>query len=543
MLQEEDADKSTTPNPIIVVAPAFSKEDGLKAQEIIYLLVAGIASCCIGSIMIYIIIKKCQAVRRDNKRMNSHKLQMELKRMSGSRSRNNGNPFTGIDEENSFTPKKMEIPLKKPSDDLPFHDHPISPSRPHPVVLPHGKLKNLRGDHDHDNDYTKKNYNTGYIIKVETPTLDPEEMSTENDIGAEDEHQSHDLQQDKHITQDIDEEDPEDVVNNVNVNINHDTEETDLMTQTESTALSPSATTYTLTSDAKMQMMMARKYLMSESNEERYIETMMSNAVVVKKGDKDKGKGSGANMSPNSHNLQAQHMAHHHHLTARQRQAMIRRNLSPNFIHGHHGNPSKHLLVINDEDVINESSNSHISSSQIIEEVDDDEPTETETETLTERKEQHMLGLHINDNMTESVSRYTVENVHIFDVDEDVDSLPVLPATVTDGDNVSVTWVSKDGFQYDNNGRLMSSNDTQPIQLEQTHAGIDGYGWVKAALMEIDSDDWRTYVSNFKKNKVTENRLKDLKGSDLRELIPKIGPRNEFEKLLRQRLDAQRYKE
>ena len=319
------------------------------------------------------------------------------------------------------------------------------------------------------------------------------------------------------------------------------------MTQTESTALSPSATTYTLTSDAKMQMMMARKYLMSESNEERYIENMMSNAVVVGKGDKDKNI-ENKNNPPNANNLHPQlrpagaHLAHHHHLTHRQRQAMMRRNLSPNFIHGHHGNPSKHLLVINDEDIV-DSSHSQLSSSIIIEEVDDDNATETETETMTERKEQHMLGHigHNMDNMTESVSRYTVENVHIFDVDEDVDSLPVLPATITDGDNVSVTWVSKDGFQYNNNGQLMSSNDT--LKLEQTHAGIDGYGWVKAALMEIDSDDWRTYVSNFKKNKVTENRLKDLKGSDLRELIPKIGPRNEFEKLLRQRLDAQRYKE
>ena len=90
-------------------APAFSKEEGLKAQEIIYLLVAGIASCCIGSILIFIIVKQCQRVHRDSKRMNSHKLQMELKRMNGSSFKNNDNPLRGIDDENSFTPKKWKF--------------------------------------------------------------------------------------------------------------------------------------------------------------------------------------------------------------------------------------------------------------------------------------------------------------------------------------------------------------------------------------------------------------------------------------------------
>ena len=61
---------------------------------------------------------------------------------------------------------------------------------------------------------------------------------------------------------------------------------------------------------------------------------------------------------------------------------MMRKNLSPNIIHGYHGNPSKHLLVIRDEDIMEQSTKSQ--SSQIIQEFNDDEPTETVTETMTE---------------------------------------------------------------------------------------------------------------------------------------------------------------
>ncbi len=49
------------------------------------------------------------------------------------------------------------------------------------------------------------------------------------------------------------------------------------------------------------------------------------------------------------------------------------------------------------------------------------------------------------------------------------------------------------------------------------------------ALLQIDDED-------FQKNKVNEKWLCDLKRCDMKELIPNIGPRNEFEKLLRIKL-------
>ena len=72
--------------------------------------------------------------------------------------------------------------------------------------------------------------------------------------------------------------------------------------------------------------------------------------------------------------------------------------------------------------------------------------------------------------------------------------MPVLPATVTSGtlnnDNKSNTWVSMNGFQYINIRQYWTLDQAGVVD-------VDGYGLIKVALMVIDSDDWRTYVSNF----------------------------------------------
>ena len=485
--------------------------------------------------MILITAKKCRDVHNGNKAKNTQKYQneIEMKRIrnnsnskSKSKSKNNSNPFN--DEAMDFTPQKLHIPLKKPSDDIPYNlstiTKPESPPPPASIKV-HGKLRDL--EDDNDSDHRKHHSDNGYVIKVESP-IDDDEDGLDNE-HADDTENERDLTEENATTITLDEED-----------------ETELMTQTESSMISPSISQTHQSHDSqnkeKLQnMMAARKYLMSESNEERYIQNMMNNAVVISK--------------PHHHQYHA-HQYQHQQIPRRRLN-----NFSPNFIHGNH----KKLVTINDNN-------------------DETETEETETMTTTTDPNYQQYPQHLQHRLyghqgmipemeessivdTEEDTKddelqsdqYTIENVQIFDVDPDVDSLPVLPATVTsattinEDDGESITWISKDGYQFNDKNILLSSNDTGNELLlisDQNNNGDtsnnnmgDGYQWIKCALMEIDGDDWRLYVSNFRKNKVTENRLRDLKGSDLKELIPKIGPRNEFEKLLRQRLEEQRYKD
>ncbi len=157
---------------------------------------------------------------------------------------------------------------------------------------------------------------------------------------------------------------------------------------------------------------------------------------------------------------------------------------------------------------------------------------------MTESKEEEYLNnmiehavviRHINVNygkvkhcMPNRKGTKSTNNHDVYDYDYDDETLPILPDT-NDTDGVTLT------------GESLTVHFHNKLNYKFSE---DGYEWIRDALLNIDDEEWRKYLKNFKKNKVTESRLSDLKRSDMKELIPPIGPRNEFEKLLRIKLGA-----
>eukprot|EP01083_Nonionella_stella_P013762 38702_1 len=65
---------------------------------------------------------------------------------------------------------------------------------------------------------------------------------------------------------------------------------------------------------------------------------------------------------------------------------------------------------------------------------------------------------------------------------------------------------------------------------------VKNYGWITKALQTCDSKDWKIYLTNFKRNKVTESRLYHLTDDAMWiELIPELGVRSQFLQLWEQR--------
>merc|ERR1719242_676703 len=58
--------------------------------------------------------------------------------------------------------------------------------------------------------------------------------------------------------------------------------------------------------------------------------------------------------------------------------------------------------------------------------------------------------------------------------------------------------------------------------------GDDDYGEIRAALKKHCGKDWKIYLQNFENEEVTDTDLIDLLEDDLKELIPKMGPRKRF---------------
>eukprot|EP00486_Rosalina_sp_Unknown_P008847 CAMPEP_0201591772 /NCGR_PEP_ID=MMETSP0190_2-20130828/189848_1 /ASSEMBLY_ACC=CAM_ASM_000263 /TAXON_ID=37353 /ORGANISM="Rosalina sp." /LENGTH=580 /DNA_ID=CAMNT_0048050237 /DNA_START=197 /DNA_END=1940 /DNA_ORIENTATION=- len=65
--------------------------------------------------------------------------------------------------------------------------------------------------------------------------------------------------------------------------------------------------------------------------------------------------------------------------------------------------------------------------------------------------------------------------------------------------------------------------------------GDDDMKEIKKALEELCGNDWKTYLTNFEKEEVKDGDLENIGDDDLKELIPKMGPRNRFKKWMQQR--------
>eukprot|EP01084_Bolivina_argentea_P091900 165393_1 len=69
-----------------------------------------------------------------------------------------------------------------------------------------------------------------------------------------------------------------------------------------------------------------------------------------------------------------------------------------------------------------------------------------------------------------------------------------------------------------------------------------GYDWICNTLKKCDKKHWKMYLKNFKKNKITERILIDLKDDAVwRELIPELGIRVQFQQLWKERKMRKKY--
>ena len=81
----------------------------------------------------------------------------------------------------------------------------------------------------------------------------------------------------------------------------------------------------------------------------------------------------------------------------------------------------------------------------------------------------------------------------------------------------------------------MDEEGTRREKKEKNKYVGSGYKWIEQTLQRVDSQRCTAYLNNFKQHKVEDNRLAELNGEDLKELIPQIGPRNDFKRLYQMR--------
>eukprot|EP01083_Nonionella_stella_P070112 187399_1 len=140
------------------------------------------------------------------------------------------------------------------------------------------------------------------------------------------------------------------------------------------------------------------------------------------------------------------------------------------------------------------------------------------------KHENHSLRI-IHDNSNQNTENRHVELVSIIDDNDSVVS-----------DNDTLKNVPHIPAPAPAPSTLLDVASSHQMDEESITMLESGYEWITLVLLEIDSEHWREYVDNFKQHGVTEERLADLAEEDLRVLIPHIGPRNEFEKLLENKL-------
>merc|ERR1712244_140506 len=67
---------------------------------------------------------------------------------------------------------------------------------------------------------------------------------------------------------------------------------------------------------------------------------------------------------------------------------------------------------------------------------------------------------------------------------------------------------------------------------------VDDFAQIRAALLKYCSSEWEPCLKNFQNEDVKDKDLKFISDGDLKELIPKMGPRTRFKNWLKS-LDEQ----
>ena len=430
---------SATDSPNTTMTKLINSSDKeVVASQLIYLFVAGVASCCLGTLMILVTVKKCADVKSGNRNLSAQKsldkLQMELRHGFS------GNSTAGYGYESSISvtspikhtsPRQNVViiavespplqPMDKHSIEAVQHSiEPVQSSRKHSIrnreMHRYGnrngndpvRVTAVAGSTTSDEDVLKGSYGTepaiaisqdvgvSFSIAVEAPREDRNGHQDE-----ESEQSDHDPDRDQEQTED--EQDqimakiinvsrpmPMPIRNAINgqipnlLDIHREIEEMDGDMETLLTTETSEAGRSKL--DCPTAQTTKRKYLMSESNEEQYIKKVMENAVVIDRVPREHGPAFSTNL----------------------------------------------FSIADDEDM----------------EYGDDHEAE------------EILRNHV-----------------VIDDDDGIDTetLPTLP-------HIESSSIISQHYPNEN----------------------DGYQWIKMALQQIDEQEWRRYLSNFKTNKVTE---------------------------------------
>merc|ERR1712083_170337 len=88
--------------------------------------------------------------------------------------------------------------------------------------------------------------------------------------------------------------------------------------------------------------------------------------------------------------------------------------------------------------------------------------------------------------------------------------------------NRPTEWIQKKG------------NDQDEVKVDLADNDDGEYNQIHSALKEHCGSDWKTFFENFKNEEVKDSDLAEIDGDDLKELIPKMGPRKRFLKWMRE---------
>merc|ERR1712113_877193 len=80
--------------------------------------------------------------------------------------------------------------------------------------------------------------------------------------------------------------------------------------------------------------------------------------------------------------------------------------------------------------------------------------------------------------------------------------------------------------------KTIDQNNMDNNMVVDTMNDINEYKWIENTLKKLDKSEWNRYLNNFKKNKITDLRLKHIAFDDKdvwKQLIPEIGVRYEFQ--------------
>merc|ERR1719242_2987965 len=81
---------------------------------------------------------------------------------------------------------------------------------------------------------------------------------------------------------------------------------------------------------------------------------------------------------------------------------------------------------------------------------------------------------------------------------------------------------------------VKKEQDEDEVKVDSEDEDGDGYERIRAALQKHCGSDWNSFFENFQNQQVVDSDLAEIDADDLKELIPKMGPRKRFLEWMRE---------